>query len=395
MFIGRLVERNSDLVRATVSLHQAGDLPPNTYVIDLDVLNENAVILCKEAKRLNLSVLAMTKQFGRNPVAMQTLQQAGVDSFVAVDTACAEAIHRAGAPLGHIGHLVQIPRHQARLMAAMRPQYWTVFTTAKAREAGEAAKSLGFDQPVLARVFAEGDIQFESHAGGFDVDDIDKVAKELDALPGCRFAGVTTYPALVFDRQQHQVKASPNLATLKRVAARLKTLGYSDVQVNAPGVTSTAVLEILADGGATQVEPGHGFTGTTPLHAIYDAPERPAMVYLTEVSHLAGNYAFCFGGGLYQCIDSLSGQLEALVGSDPDAILKQRAEAVLTEYQVIDFYGRLRVDSGFVIEPGDSVVFCFRPQVFYTRALVAPVSGIASGHPRIMGLYDSQGREVS
>ena len=40
-------------------------------------------------------------------------------------------------------------------------------------------------------------------------------------------------------------------------------------------------------------------TGTTPLHVSDDLPEAPAVVYLTEVSHLSGGEAFCFGGGLY------------------------------------------------------------------------------------------------
>ena len=46
-------------------------------------------------------------------------------------------------------------------------------------------------------------------------------------------------------------------------------------------------MAALAAGGATQLEPGHGLTGTTPLHARTALPERPAMLYLTEVSHLS------------------------------------------------------------------------------------------------------------
>jgi len=88
--------------------------------------------------------------------------------------------------------------------------------------------------------------------------------------------------------------------------------------------------------------------------------------------HLSGESAYCFGSGLYaelgyqyaelcQSIDSVPLRLEALVAAGPD---------------------------------GYTVVFCFRAQVFYTRALVAPVSGIASGQPRVEGLFDSAGREV-
>jgi predicted amino acid racemase len=394
LFIEGLVQRNPGLARAAVELHQRGDLPPSTYVIDLDVLHENAVELCREAKRLALSVFAMTKQLGRNPVAIQTLERAGVDGFVAVDMACADAIDRANGHLGHVGHLVQIPRHEAARAAAMEPDYWTVVDLIKAEEAGRAASSIDRTQPVLARVFGEGDIQFESHAGGFVAEEIEAAASALSAIDGCRFAGVSTYPALAFDRESRTVVATPNLATVGKVATALEQFGYGPVEINAPGVTSTAVLQMLADTGATQVEPGHGFTGTTPLHAVRELVERPAIAYVSEVSHLSGGNAFCFGGGLYQCIDTLPGALKALVGGGPDEALRQRATAHLTEYQTIDFYGRLTADDGTAIRSGDSVVFCLRPQVFYTRAFVAPISGIVAGQPRVEGLFDSQGRTV-
>ena len=32
---------------------------------------------------------------------------------------------------------------------------------------------------------------------------------------------------------------------------------------------------MLSDSGATQVEPGHGLTGTSPLHAVQELPEQP------------------------------------------------------------------------------------------------------------------------
>jgi predicted amino acid racemase len=366
----------------------------------------------------------MTKQFGRNPVAIRTLERAGVQRFVAVDMGCAEAIDRVGAHLGHIGHLVQVPTHQAERAAAMKPDYWTVFDLRKAQEAGRAAEALGREQPILARIFGAGDITFESDAGGFDAEDMEWLGDSLAAVDGCRFAGVTSYPALTFNAETRKVEPTPNLSTMARGAEKLQRLGYGPMEVNAPGHTSTAVLPMLADAGATQVEPGHGFTGTTSLHAVADLPERPAIVYVSEVSHLSDGSACCFGGGLYQDVDTVPGPLEALVGSDPDEALRHRAVAHLPDYQVIDFYGRLTPGrpqatsqasasveaqspgqavapggapapgEGTTIRPGDSVVFCFRPQVFYTRALVVPVSGIASGAPKVEGLFDSQGRAV-
>lgn len=57
------------------------------------------------------------------------------------------------------------------------------------------------------------------------------------------------------------------------------------------------MLEGLARDGATQVEPGHGLTGTTPLHAVADLAEEPAIAYVSEVSHLWNGKAYVFGGG--------------------------------------------------------------------------------------------------
>ncbi len=224
MFVDQLIRRNAGLATAAVDLHQAGELPPSTYLIDLDALYENAAALCQEARRLGLSVLAMTKQFGRNPVAIQTLERAGVESFVAVDVADAQAINRAAAHLGHVGHLVQIPKHAAAEVAAMQPDYWTVVDETKAEEAGRAARSLGRTQAILARVFGPDDLTFASHAGGFAVGDVAATARNLSATRGCRLAGVTTYPALSFNGASNTVEPTPNLATMRRVVTELESL---------------------------------------------------------------------------------------------------------------------------------------------------------------------------
>jgi predicted amino acid racemase len=395
MFLTNLVRQNPAFAQAAIELHQSGDLPPDTYVIDLDMLGTNAEILCSEAHRLGLDVIAMTKQFGRNPVALETLRTNGVDSFVAVDLTCARAIRDAGQPVGHLGHLVQVPRHEAAVAAAMRPRNWTVFSDTKAEEAAAAGVATGTEQRLLARVYDADGMVVETHAGGFVAEDIEKVAERLDRLDGARFSGITTYPALMFDRERHTVVPTPNLATLERTAERLRQAGWDDVSVNGPGETSTTVLATLADAGVTQVEPGHGFTATGAYHAFAELPERPAMLYLSEVSHLDGDTAFCFGGGLYLCIGSVDYQPQALVGRDLDTAVKQRVDATLGQnHQVIDFYGRLAQPPGRTLAPGDSVLFCFRAQVFYTRSLVAPVSGIQSGTPRVEGLYTVDGRRA-
>jgi predicted amino acid racemase len=121
----------------------------------------------------------------------------------------------------------------------------------------------------------------------------------------------------------------------------LARLNVQDVEINAPGTTSTQVLQLLAGGGATQVEPGHGLTGSTPLHAVAELPEGPAMLYLTEVSHLYQGRAYCFGGGLY--IDPVFAPypLKAFVGHDPDGALAHPIDVSIPEPAMIDYYGQL------------------------------------------------------
>lgn len=391
MFLDLLLRRNEPLITAAVELHQRGEIPANSYVLDVDAIGSNARLIAEEASRLNLRVYAMTKQFGRCPVAVRALLANGIDAGVAVDMACAKALAAAGAKVGNVGHLVQVPRHAASEAAAMEPEYWTVFNLEKAREAGAAAAAIGHSQALLARIYDPQDRFYPGHEGGFPAADVLHVAETLGAVDGARFGGLTTFPALLFDVATERVKPTPNLATLARVAETLAAAGHSDVAVNAPGTTSRETLQVLADAGATQVEPGHALTGTTPLHAKRDLPERPAMLYLTEVSHQYAGRSYCFGGGLY--IDPVFPpyQVTALVGREPHQALFTRVDAELPSADAIDYYAQLDA----LAQPGDTVLFGFRAQAFVTRAFIAPVSGIDSGTPRVEGLWAPDGREVT
>ena len=239
-------------------------------------------------------------------------------------------IRAAGMRVGHLGHLVQVPRFEADAAARdIAPDYWTVFSGAKASEAASAALRAGRTQKLLARIQAPGDTFYRGHEGGFDAAGVAAVAAELDALDGARFAGITTFPALLFDHETGTVAPTPNLATLSRAREVLEKAGHAAIEVNAPGTTSSVVLEMLAEAGATQCEPGNGLHGTTPLHAIRDLPEVPAVLYVTEVSHLHGGHAYAFGGGLY--IDPVfpEYQVRALVASEPTV-----ADAALAEVEM-------------------------------------------------------------
>jgi predicted amino acid racemase len=394
MFLNPLVRRNRPFVEAAINLHQAGEVPANSYVLDLDTMQANARIMADEAKRLGLKIFAMSKQIGRNPAAFHALAAGGIDSYVAVDLACARPIHAAGYRVGHIGHLVQIPRAEAVAAAQMEPEYWTVFSHEKAQEASEASGKVGRSQQLLVRIYGDGDTFYMGHEGGFQASEIIAVADAIDALPNAEFAGITTFPALLFDPETNKVNPTPNLKTLENAAQALRTAGREGIEINAPGTTSSQVMRVLASAGATQVEPGHGLTGSTPLHAVRDLPERPAMLYLSEVSHSYNAHPYCFGGGLY--IDPVFPpyNVQALVGPDPDAALGNLVNATLPPPSAIDYYGILDPDEGQSIRTGDTVIFGFRAQAFVTRAYIVPISGVSVGRPTVEGIWTSDGRRA-
>ena len=51
MFLDVTVRRNSSLIEAAIKLHQRGLITPNTYVLDLDRIVENAQLIKDEADR--------------------------------------------------------------------------------------------------------------------------------------------------------------------------------------------------------------------------------------------------------------------------------------------------------------------------------------------------------
>lgn len=384
MFLDVLRRRNPAFVEAAIGLHQQGKLPANAYVLDLDTVERNAKVLKQGADRLGLKIFAMTKQVGRSSSFCKAVMRGGIERAVAVDMACARATHKAGMKLGHLGHLQQIAKFEADAAArTFKPDYWTVFNDTKAEEAGKGAKAAGYVQDLLARIAAEGDIFYRGHEGGFDAGEIVAVADRLDAVPGGRFAGITTFPALLFDHAARKVLPTPNLATLSKAAEALAKAGRRDIEINAPGTTSSVMLTALAEAGATQCEPGNGLHGTTALHVMEDLPELPAVLYLTEVSHLSGGKAYCFGGGFY--IDPIfpDYDVKAIVSAEPTTAASALRSVEVPPPSAIDYYAMIDAAGANAPRPGDSAVFGFRGQAFVTRAYVVGVSGISKGKPMV------------
>jgi predicted amino acid racemase len=382
MFLEATLRRNPKLIEAAFRLHSEGLIEPDTYLIDLDMMLKNAKEIKKEADKYEIKLYFMTKQFGRNPYISRELMKLGYEGAVAVDYREAEVLASGGVPLGHIGHLVQIPKHKIEGVLKVKPQYITVYSVEKAKEVSEAAVRLGIIQKVMIRVIDKGDMLYPAQYGGFYLEELFEKAKEIIKLPNIILSGITTFPCFLYDDKEGFVKETPNAYTLQKAKKVLEDeLLINIEQVNMPSATCSCNMSNIAKFGGTHGEPGHGILGTTPIHAVSDQPEIPAMVYVSEVSHNLGNESFCYGGGHYRR-SHMSG---ALVGKSLDSAVKYNVET--PQADSIDYYFAL--DNTAAVS--DTVVMSFRTQVFVTRSKVAIVKGIQGDKPELVGIYDSQG----
>jgi predicted amino acid racemase len=390
MFLQRLIERNPRLLEAAIELHQKGSIPPNTWVIDLDAIAENARVLSEEARRLGLRTYVMGKQYARNPYVSAVALAQGLHKMVAVDVQCALLARRYGIPVGHMGHLNQIPRHLVPAMVAMRPEVITVYNVEHARWIDEAAAALGVRQDLLIRVHAPGDVFFSGQEGGIPEEEVVKVARAIGTMRNVCLVGVTSFPCVRYNPLPGgpPVELNPNLYTVMRAVAALRELGVEIKQINAPGNTSSLTMSMLAEHGATHVEPGHGLLGTTPNHAYLEGlPERPTYTFISEISHYVGDRAYAFGGGLFTDLRRPGFPAKALVGATWGEARDNRVQFFQDVEQIIDYHAILYPADRCRI--GDSAVFGFRPQMQMTRSYIAPVSGLLGpAEVRLHYLFD-------
>jgi predicted amino acid racemase len=385
MFLDVTRRRNPALIDAAVSLHRAGAIPSNCYVIDIDTVASNARDVAAAGRRHGLTLFQMTKQFGRNPLVARAVADAGIERAVAVNFEEAQVLHQAGIRIGHIGHLVQVPAREAASSIRMEPGFVTVFGLRQAERIAAAAAAAGRIQPLLIRVTRDGDTYYPAQRGGVAIDDLAATAKAIDALPNVRVAGATSFPCVLWDEASAQLKPTPNLGTVRAATDLLRASGIDATEVNTPSASCQATFGLLGASGATQAEPGSCLTGQTPLHAVTDQPERPAMIYVSEVTHVAGDDVYTLGGGFY----GRSRARHALVYSDPDRE-PALADVELDPPDAIDYYGTLHPVTSRAIDVGDTVVYAFRSQVFVSRCFVAVVRDVARD-PEVLGIFDRNG----
>lgn len=378
------MKRNQALVEAAFSLHQSGAILPDSYVIDVDTFLANGKQILDRAKNHDMRLYFMLKQVGRNPYLAKELVKLGYPGAVAVDFKEARVMMEHRIPIGNIGHLVQVPEAMVKEVVAYRPEVITVYSPEKICRINQAAGELGLNQGIMLRVYQEQDMIYSGQTAGFDLDRLAGLAAWIkQECPYVSVKGITSFPCYLYDEQQQDIFPTNNLKTVLEGAAVLREMGFSDLIINTPSATCVRTIEKMAENGGNCGEPGHGLSGTTPMHMYRELEEVPGVVYVSEISHNFKGRAYCYGGGHYR----RSHAANALVGK----ALNQAglAPVILPSDESIDYHFGIGQECCI----GDTVIMAFRFQIFVTRSDVVLVKGLHQGRPEVAGIYDSQGRK--
>ena len=125
MFIEAALKNNPMLIDVAARFHKAGLIEPNTYLIDLDMVRENAELIFKAGKKHGVNLYFMTKQLGRNPIVAKAIAEVGIEKAVAVDMGEAWMLFSHGIKIGHLGHLVQVTKGHAKEALSMKHEVIT------------------------------------------------------------------------------------------------------------------------------------------------------------------------------------------------------------------------------------------------------------------------------
>ena len=82
MFLEQTIKKNPGMIETAFHLHRTGALLPDSFVVDMDTLMENAKNMLKTAKDADIRLYFMLKQLGRNPYIAKELVKAGYEGAV-------------------------------------------------------------------------------------------------------------------------------------------------------------------------------------------------------------------------------------------------------------------------------------------------------------------------
>lgn len=381
MFLKQTQQRNPKLIETCLNLHRAGLILPDTYVIDLDTLLRNAKSILDEANKNGIKMYFMLKQLGRNPLIAHELIRLGYAGAVAVDFKEAQLYMHHKIPISNVGHLVQPPKALLQALVDYQCEYFTIYSVQKARDINDCLKGSDRKQKVMLRITSDQDKVYSGQRAGFQFSELDDVINELHKLEHIDIKGITSFPCFLYNEVTHKNEPTQNLFTILKAKGMLEKRGIVIENINAPSTTSMDTIKEMAHYAVTSGEPGHGLSGTTPLHAFNEASELPCVMYVSEVSHALKDKSECYGGGHYR----RSNVENALVGSNLSDLKLTRV--IPPDLESIDYHfgldGRLGVN--------DTVLMAFRFQIFVTRSTVCIVKGVQCGEPEILGFFTSVG----
>jgi len=398
MFLSFLQARNPALIDYGVYLLEKGLIESDTYVLDTDSIENNAVRLDDLSRKQGLTLYFMSKQLGRNPEIARRVLAAGKNisggqsvsgeygftGMVTVDFREALLLHSAGLPVKHLGHLCQVPSLSWDTALDMKSEFITIFSHEKAQELSLAAKRRGLVQNVLLRIRNEGDIFYQGQEGGFPLNSLGETLDHIEKLQGLRLAGLTSFPCFLYQENEGKASPTPNARTLVQGAALLRERGIEKPVINMPSCNSLATIPLAAELGATHLEPGHSLTGTNPDNINEKHPLIPAMLYMSEVSHQYEDRSYCFGGGYYRRSNLCRALVKTANGYEETGVITPAQESIDYHLQLTGRY-----------PSGSPVCMAFRTQIFTTRSHVALVEGLARSKPGLLGIWDSSGNKIT
>ena len=383
MFLKKLIENNPSLVEFSLKKTNEGEILPDSYVIDFDTLINNAKEIKKEADKYNIKLFFMLKQIGRNPLIAKELMNIGYDGVVCVDYKEALLMIEHGVKIGNVGHLEQIPNCALEKIILSKPELITVYTIDKIKQINEVANKLGLVQGIMIRLTDDDSLLYPGQIAGFSSSELKGLINEVSKLDNVQIKGLTVFPALLFNGDTKRIEATSNVNAINRGKEICEEMGLDDLTINLPSCTCVNSMKLIHELGGNNGEPGHGLSGTTPLHAISNQIEKVAYCYVSEISHNYKNNSYCFGGGSYR-----RGHLEnVLVGESLANVLMTKV--TLPDSESIDYHFEIKGNH----EVGRPCLMSFRTQIFTTRSNVVIVKGLSSGNPS-MYLYDALGREI-
>ena len=382
MFLEKTVKRNKTLIDEAIRLHGENRILPDTYVVDLDTLLDNAKKMLDLAKEKNIKLLFMLKQLGRNPYIAKKLVELGYEGAVVVDFNEAKVMMDNKIPIGNVGNLVQIPEAMVEEIVEYGVGVITVFSIDKLKTINRAAKKAGKVQRVILRVYSDNDTMYPGQEAGISIENLKGFIEETRHLDNIKIVGITSFPAFLYDEEKGKIFKEKNYETIFTAKKELEKLGLEIEHINLPSATCIKNIEDNFRGENLVGEPGHGLSGTTPMHAVYDLEERPCVIYLSEISHNFKGKSYAYGGGYYRRSHVKNCLVFENKKEIQDQVLKMDDES-------IDYYFQLKNEH----KVGSPVIMAFRFQIFVTRSKLALLENL-EGACKIVGLYDSLGKEL-